>query len=136
MSRRSPVAPRAAAGHSHEMPSPPEPDLRILQANERTLLAWIRTGLALLALGLVVARATLWLHLEHPAARAPAWTWIGIGAMALGAASCVLGAVRFVVARRAVVAGEPHIPGAVGPVIIAIIIATAGAVGIAITLLG
>jgi len=113
----------------------PEPDLRILQANERTLLAWLRTGLAMIALGLVVARVTLWLHLEHPTTRAPGWSWIGIGAMALGAACCALGAGRFVVARRAIVDGRLHIPGAIGPVVVAVIIAAAGAFGIVLTLL-
>ena len=32
----------------------PAPDLRILQANERTLLAWVRTSLTLLAGGVAV----------------------------------------------------------------------------------
>ncbi len=114
---------------------PPEPDLRILQANERTLLAWIRTGLALLALGLVVTRMAMSLRLEYPAARALGWAWVGIGAMALGALCCVLGAWRFVVARRAIVANEVHIPGAVGPVLIAAVIALAGVVAIAMTLM-
>ncbi|KAB2893150.1 MAG: DUF202 domain-containing protein, partial [Kofleriaceae bacterium] len=42
------------------------PDLRILQANERTLLAWVRTGLALMAFGFVIGRIAVWLKLEHP----------------------------------------------------------------------
>jgi putative membrane protein len=32
------------------------PDSRFLQANERTLLAWVRTGLGLLGMGFVIAR--------------------------------------------------------------------------------
>ncbi|MGE0401271.1 MAG: YidH family protein [Kofleriaceae bacterium] len=34
-----------------------EPDLRFLQANERTLLAWVRSGLTLMAFGYAVAPA-------------------------------------------------------------------------------
>ena len=33
-----------------------EPDYRFTLANERTFLAWLRTGLSLIALGLVAAR--------------------------------------------------------------------------------
>lgn len=39
-----------------------EPDLRVYLAVERTLLAWIRTGLALMGFGFVVARFGLFLR--------------------------------------------------------------------------
>jgi len=42
--------------------SPPKPDLRDSLAAERTFLAWIRTGLALMGFGFVVARFGLFLH--------------------------------------------------------------------------
>ncbi len=102
----------------------PEPDLRILQANERTLLAWMRSGLALMAFGFVVARLAVWLRLEHPERGEGAISaWLGIAAIALGVACEVAGVVRFVRARRAILEGKPIVPGPLGPVLVA------GAVG-------
>jgi putative membrane protein len=108
----------------------PEPDLRILQANERTLLAWIRTGLTLMALGFVLARLTVWLQLEHPERKADVTSWLGIGVVALGTACHFIGATRFLRARRAVIAGESHIPGATGPIAVAVLVAMIGLVAI------
>jgi putative membrane protein len=44
------------------MPDNPETDPRIYLAAERTLLAWIRTGLAMMGFGFVVARFGLFLR--------------------------------------------------------------------------
>jgi putative membrane protein len=105
-----------------------EPDLRILQANERTLLAWIRTGLALIAFGFVLARLVIWLRLEHPDHTSAASAYIGIATIALGTLCHVVGALRFVTARRAILAGKSIHPSTTGPVFIA---AAVGAIGIA-----
>ena len=43
------------------MTEPPD-DPRVPLAAERTLLAWVRTGLALMGFGFVVARFGLFLH--------------------------------------------------------------------------
>jgi putative membrane protein len=45
-----------------------EPDPRVFFAAERTLLAWLRTGLTVMGLGFVVARFGLFLRLlaQHP----------------------------------------------------------------------
>ena len=58
-------------------------------AAERTLLAWLRTGLALMGLGFVVARFGLFLRelaAAHQAATpSHGWSlWIGTGLVALG----------------------------------------------------
>jgi putative membrane protein len=62
-------------------------DPRIYFAAERTLLAWIRTGLATIGLGFVVARFGLFLRLlrEKPEASSHLGsTLIGVGLVVLG----------------------------------------------------
>ena len=73
--------------------TPPPNDPRVAMAVERTLLAWIRTSVALMGFGFVVARFGLFLH-ELEAARqgtaasiGPRTGWslgIGAGLIALG----------------------------------------------------
>jgi putative membrane protein len=46
----------------------PEPDPRVFFAAERTLLAWVRTGLGLVGMGFVVAKFGLFFRLLHPTA--------------------------------------------------------------------
>jgi putative membrane protein len=71
------------------MDSQPEVDPRVHMAAERTFLAWIRTGLALMGFGFVVARFGLFLqelasvgvpHRQGPSLSLP----IGIALIALG----------------------------------------------------
>lgn len=104
-----------------------DPDPRFLQANERTLLAWIRTGLTLMGFGFVVARLSVWLQLEQPQRdNGSMGSWLGITIIALGTACHVIAAARFVTARKAIITGREKQPGARGPVAVAAAIAVLG----------
>lgn len=106
---------------------PPPPDLRIVQANERTLLAWVRTGLGIMAFGFVVARLGLWLRTLQSESHAGGGSVIvGVLVVLLGAGTLTTGAVRFVRSHRAIVRGEPHVPGTLAGVLLAGALAAAG----------
>jgi putative membrane protein len=90
----------------------PAIDLRILQANERTLLAWIRTGLALMGFGFVVARMGMWLREVQPTSAHGPWSGrLGAAFVVLGTISNALAAVRYVRVRKAIIEGREMIPG-------------------------
>jgi putative membrane protein len=78
-----------------------EPDYRFTLANERTLLAWVRTALALDAAGLGVVRFAP--PLGGTAGRAV----IGAVLVLLGAVSAWSGHRRFLATDRAIRAGAP-----------------------------
>lgn len=71
-------------------------DPRVYFAAERTLLAWVRTGLTVMGLGFVVARFGLFLRLLRHGADAeeahPGSTIIGVSLVALGALAIGLAA--------------------------------------------
>ena len=76
-------------------------DPRVQLASERTLLAWVRTGLSLMGFGFVVARFGLFLH-ELAAARHDETykghggsLWIGVGLVSLGVLVLVVSAGRY-----------------------------------------
>lgn len=94
-------------------------DIRFLLANERTLLAWIRTSLAVVAGG--VALATV--HRHH--------AYIGVTILLLGAGSALIGYHRYHVADRSI--RRHHLPPSgngprlqvIGIVVIAVVLAIA-----------
>lgn len=71
-------------------------DARFLLANERTLLAWVRTALALLAAGVATSQL----------AGVGAGTALSLGLLASGCAVAVTGGVRWAAADRALRAGR------------------------------
>lgn len=82
-------------------PGTPDPatDLRVYFAAERTLLAWVRTAVTLMAFGFVIARFGLFLRLVHlEAARGSSLAlspWLGAALVWAGVASLVGGALQF-----------------------------------------
>src|SRR6202790_3784995 len=79
----------------------PAPDLRDYLAEERTLLAWIRTGIAMMGFGFVVARFGLFLGemaaVEHktPERSTGLSLWLGTGLLLLGVLVNVVAALEY-----------------------------------------
>jgi putative membrane protein len=127
---------RRAGVQEVTMPDAPKVDLRILQANERTLLAWVRTGLALMAFGFVLARIGVWLEADGiSSGESGASNAAGVAFIVLGTLCHPLAAARFVRARRAIVDGRDHVPDARTPVGLALGVTTLGAVMVGYLLL-
>ena len=82
-------------------------------ANERTFLAWVRTSIAVISMGFVVTKFSIWLrelavHLNPHAAprRMGASLPIGVTLMALGGILVALAARRYWVVNRSIVSGR------------------------------
>ncbi len=82
-------------------------------ANERTFLAWVRTSIAVISLGFVVTKFSVWLRelavrlnpqatLPHTGASLP----IGVTLMALGSVLTLLAARRYWVVNRSIARGQ------------------------------
>lgn len=74
-----------------------DPDVRFLLANERTLLAWIRTAIAVIAGGVALTQF---------GSDSSMRTVIGIAAMVLGGSLAIIGFTRFRNADKAIRRGE------------------------------
>src|SRR5689334_20061727 len=104
------------------MPDPAKPreeTLRVHQANERTMLAWIRTGIALMAFGFAIARFGVFLRqvasVGPLAVRPPhgvGSAWVGAGLVALGMLANLLATIRYTRIRLAIERGEVGAPSA------------------------
>jgi putative membrane protein len=99
------------------LPAKLEETLRLHQANERTMLAWIRTGIALMAFGFAIARFGLFLRQLAAdgavAARAPqglGTEWLGTGLVALGMVTNLAGTLRYGRIRGAIERGDVGAP--------------------------
>ena len=79
----------------------PAADLRDYLAEERTFLAWIRTGIALMVFGLVAARFELFADEPHVTQHAPGVqphelsAWFGTALIAIGVAVNLFSARRY-----------------------------------------
>lgn len=91
----------------HTPPNDGRADSRALQANERTMLAWLRTGIALIAFGFVLARLAGWLEVAAAAGRpGMGAAWIGEAFVAFGVLTNGIAVFRFAAIRRALLRGS------------------------------
>jgi putative membrane protein len=89
-----------------------ETEIREHLANERTLLSWVRTGVSLISLGLVVERAgALAKAAKLQVGPASATELFGLALALLGALTLILGTVQFLRNRRRISANgfEPSV---------------------------
>src|SRR6478609_6899472 len=105
-------------------------DSRMLQANERTLLAWVRTSISLMTFGFVIVKIATWLpHLNarpdlHATPQAES-AWVGGAFLLLGVASAIIAVVRYSLARRALLAGKQIGAGPL-PMVMAVLVSLFG----------
>ncbi|HSK99885.1 MAG TPA: DUF202 domain-containing protein [Rubrobacteraceae bacterium] len=74
-------------------------------ANERTLLSWVRTGVGLISLGIVVERAGTFVSAGTGDADNLSGV-LGVALAALGCLALVMGTMQFLRNRRRIVRGE------------------------------
>jgi putative membrane protein len=94
--------------------------LRLHQANERTMLAWIRTGIALMAFGFAIARFGVFLREVASVGHVPIHfqqgvgsAWVGAALVGLGMLANLLATIRYGRIRRAIERGDVGAPHAV-----------------------
>jgi putative membrane protein len=99
-------------------PATPEGRFRDHAANERTLLAWIRTGVALMGFGFAIARFGLFLRQIAQAgqvhvgeARGVGSAWFGVVLVVLGLVTNAAATGRYAHMRTALDEGRPAAPG-------------------------
>ena len=112
-------------------PKQSQTEIREHLANERTLLSWVRTGVSLISLGLVVERAGALAKAANLQVGSTSGSdFFGLGLALLGALTLVLGTAQFLRNRRSISAGDFESSVAVYLVIVAGSLAFAGAFAI------
>lgn len=100
----SPSADHDSPGQDDDELLPGAVDARFTLASERTMLAWLRTALGLIAAGVAV------LHLLDPFGASRAGTVLGIALLAVGVFTAIVGLLRWHEIDRALRRGGP-LPG-------------------------
>jgi putative membrane protein len=112
-------------------PQQSQTEIREHLANERTLLSWVRTGVSLISLGLVVERAgALAKAADLQVGSTSGSDFFGLALALLGALTLVLGTAQFLRNRRSISAGNFESSVAVYLIIVAGSLAFAGAFAI------
>ncbi|MFC0098714.1 DUF202 domain-containing protein [Micromonospora marina] len=105
------------------------PDYRFSLANERTFLAWLRTGLALVAGGLAAAQFLPPLRLAHLR------EGLAVGLLLLGAAVAIRAVDHWARTERAMRLNE-ELPASRFPAVLALVVAVGALLLVAAVLLG
>jgi putative membrane protein len=106
-----------------------EPDPRFSYANERTYLAWNRTALALIGVGLAVA------NLLPPFSFAWGRRMLAIPLIALGGFVAVASLREWASNERAMRLGRP-LPGSRLPIVLTVVVAAVAAAALVVSLVG
>ena len=107
-------------------------DPRVALAEERTLLAWVRTGVALMGFGFVVARFGVFLREVAAGQALPASTatgvsvWIGAALVVLGVGVMLAAAAQHARRLRALARGELFGPKPAFGVVLSLVLAAIG----------
>ena len=103
-------------------------EIREHLANERTLLSWVRTGVSLVSLGLVVERAGALAKAANLQVGSTGGSdFFGLGLALLGALTLILGTGQFLRNRRSIATGNFESSVTVYLIIVAGSLAFAGA---------
>ena len=94
-----------------------ETEIREHLANERTLLSWVRTGVSLISIGLVVERAGALVDASMKVSSTSASELFGLALALLGALTLIIGTTQFLNNRRRISTGE-FVPSAAAYLII------------------